>query len=131
MKNSKAMRGVKPLLLMQLALCLALPTALLFIFDEKMALSALFGCLTAFVPSLVFAKTVFKNQGARAARQIIKGFYLGESLKLLLTMLFFTGVFALYTHIVPLAFFLTYITMLMTHWFSPMIIGYKHYKPEK
>src|SRR5947209_20472174 len=119
------MRGVQPLLLLQFVICMLVPAALLFIFDEKMALSALFGCLTAFVPSLVFAKTFFKHQGARSARRIVKSFYLGEGIKLVITMLFFTGIFALYADIMHLAFFLTYITMLITHWFSPILIDYK------
>ena len=125
MKNNKSLHGLYKLLALQMALCILAPVVLLLLFGQDVALSAFFGALTAFVPSLIFVRKLFKYQGAQAAKKIVKSFYVGECLKLLLSIVFFAGVFALYDNIKPLAFFLTYVIMLMTHWLSFVMVGHK------
>lgn len=114
---------------MQLSVGIAIPVVLLIVFDRHTAVSAFLGSLVAFLPSLLFAEKLFRHQGARAAKQIVKNFYAGEFIKIASTMLLFTLVF-LFCEVVPLAFFLTYIAMLMTHWFAPLIIDNKQNGPE-
>jgi ATP synthase protein I len=122
-ENNKSLHGLYKLLALQMALCILAPVVLLLLFGQDVALSALFGALTAFVPSLVFIRKLFKYQGARAAKKIVRNFYIGEGLKLLLSVVLFAAVFALYSNIKPLAFFMTYIAMLLTHWLSPLLIS--------
>lgn len=87
------------------------------------------GGLVAILPSALFAKKLFRYQGARAASQIVKSFYFGEALKLLSTAILFTLVFIVYK-VAALAFFLTYILVLMTYWFAPLIFANKQNRPK-
>lgn len=129
MKENRNVRGVKKLLAVQLLLCLLVTIVVLISFGEHQSLSALLGGLVAFLPSMLFARKCFRYQGARAARQIVRNFYVGEFLKIFSSILLFTLVFILY-EVAPLAFFLTYIAILMTHWFAPLIIDNKQNGPK-
>ncbi|WP_238583832.1 ATP synthase subunit I [Legionella brunensis] len=130
MKDKRGISGVRRLLLAQLVISLLIALGLLLILSEKEALSALLGGLVAIAPSALFAQKLFRYQGARAARQIVKGFYLGEALKLVSTIALFTFVFMSFK-IAPLAFFFTYIVVLMSHWFAPLFFVNKQNRPEK
>lgn len=101
----------------------------LLVFGSHQAISALLGGLVAFAPSAIFAKKFFRYQGARAAKKIVRNFYIGEFLKITSSVLLFAIVFVLY-EVAPLAFFLTYITVVMSHWFAPLIIDNKQNRPE-
>lgn len=125
MKNNRSLQGLYKLLALQMALCIMAPVVILLLFDKDAALSTFLGAFTAFAPSLVFVSKLFKYQGAQAAKNIVRSFYIGECLKLLLSIAFFAAVFALYDDIKPLAFFLAYVIMLMTHWLSFVMVGYK------
>lgn len=98
-------------------------TCLFAVIDNKeSAISALLGGIVYIIPNAYFALTLFKYQGARAARQIVNGFYKGEALKIILTIILFTLVFVVY-RVKPLAFFVSYIIVLMTHWFTPCVVS--------
>lgn len=49
------------------------------------ARSGMAGGLAVIVPNAVFAALAFRHAGARQAQQIVRSFYLGEALKLILT----------------------------------------------
>ena len=73
------------------------------------------GGIAAFIPNFVFASMVFATSGARQLDKIIRYFYWGEALKILLTIIFFTLIFGLKkVDFVP--FFLTYVFVLNMHW---------------
>jgi ATP synthase protein I len=129
-RDSQSVQGVKRLLAVQLMACLLLPAIALLFFEKEAVISVFFGALTAYIPSLIFANKMFQYQGARAAKQIVKSFDLGECLKILSTVLLFSLVFVTYKQIVPLAFFISYIAMLLMHWFSSIMIGYTQNKME-
>ncbi len=86
------------------------------------AQSALLGGLVSIVPTAYFAAKLFKYNGARAARQIVNGFYKGEALKIAMTAVLFTVVFKFFT-IIPLVFLSVYITVQMVFWFAPLIFS--------
>jgi ATP synthase protein I len=88
---------------------------------NKAAISALLGGSIAILPQALFALIYFKYSGARAAKQIINGFYKGEALKIFLSVGLFALVFITYP-IAPLAFFITYITVQLTHWLTPWVM---------
>jgi ATP synthase protein I len=98
-------------------------------YNWNTAKSAILGGLVNIIPNAYFANKLFKYQGARAARQIVNGFYKGEALKIVLSILLFTLVFV-FIKVNPIAFFLTYIVIVMTHWLSPWIINNKQNRPE-
>lgn len=99
------------------------------VFSLNAATSALLGGLVCLIPNVYFALKVFKYQGAQAARQIVSSFYKGEALKIIVSIILFAAVFN-FCKIIPLAFFVSYILVLMTHWFAPWIIINKQNRPE-
>jgi ATP synthase protein I len=113
--------GIIRFWLFQLTLVVLVAMICVLEFNAKAAYSAVLGGLVAIIPNAFFAAKLFKYQGARAARQIVSSFYKGEALKIILSMLLFTLVFV-FCKITPLAFFASYVLVLMTHWFAPWII---------
>jgi ATP synthase protein I len=128
-KDKRGISGAKHLLIAQLIISLLLALGMLLFFGKKEATSAILGGMVAIIPSALFAKKLFQYQGARAARQIVKGFYFGEALKILSTIALFSWVFMSF-RIAPLAFFFTYIVVVMTHWFAPLFFANKQNRPE-
>jgi ATP synthase protein I len=115
--------------LVQLGITLILSVLCALFYNINAAISALLGGLVCIIPNACFASKLFKHQGARAAKQIVNSFYKGEALKIFLSIFLFTAVFVL-CRITPLAFFASYILILMTHWFAPWIIVNKQNRPE-
>lgn len=128
-KDRLGVAGVKRLLKTQLITSVFISLVFFLFFGKNEGISAMLGGLVALVPSILFAKKMFRYQGARAARQIVKSFYTGEALKILSTAILFTLVFVMYK-IAPLAFFFTYIVVLMNYWFAPLIFANKQNRPE-
>lgn len=107
--------------LVQLGLVFLLAVFCTVKFNLNSGYSVLLGGLVAIVPNAFFARKLFKHQGARAAKQIVSNFYKGEALKIILSIFFFTLIF-IFCKITPLAFFASYVLVLLTHWFAPWII---------
>lgn len=129
MNQQLSKRKIVRLWLIQLAVTLVLSVFCLLKYTVNAGLSALLGGLVYIIPNAYFASKLFKHQGARAAKQIVSSFYKGEALKIVLSIFLFTAVFVLF-RITPLAFFLSYITVLMTHWLAPLIIVNKLNGPQ-
>lgn len=91
---------------------------LLFLSDMHHALSALLGGIAATIPSLIFAMKAFRYQKALDARRIMRNFYVGEGLKILTSALIFSLTFR-NVRVEPLAFFGTYIAVMMSIWLTP------------
>ena len=122
MKGKKMLPGIRHLLIVQLLIGALITIIMGFVVSYHAAYSALLGALVAIIPNAVFARRFFQYQGAQVARQIVKSFYVGEGLKIALSMLLFIMVFTIYK-VLPLLFFLTYITIIMTHWLAPLLIN--------
>lgn len=115
---------VRRLLIVQTLVVFGLP--LLFLFHGKLAAySTLIGTLTCFVPNLYFVYRTFKFSGARSAKLILRSFYAGESLKLLLTAVFFGLAFAFVKPINVLAVFTGFIAVQATSWLIPWLASRK------
>ncbi len=99
------------------------------LYSVDVAYSILLGGIVAIIPNAYFAYKLFKYQGARAARQIVSGFYKGEAIKIVLSIFLFTLVFR-YCNIKPLAFFMSYILIIMMHWLTPWVIVNKQKRPK-
>lgn len=115
--------------LVQLGITLFLAVLCAIVYNINAASSALLGGLVCIIPNAYFASKLFKHQGARAAKQIVSSFYKGEAVKIIMSIFLFTAVFVFFK-ITPLAFFTSYILVLMTHWFAPWIIVNKQNRPE-
>lgn len=124
-----AKRGVVRFWFLQIVVILVAALLCFLVFGFNAAVSSILGGLVCFIPNAYFAYKFFKYQGARAAKQIVNGFYKGEALKIIISMCLFTVVFILY-RITPLAFFGSYIAVQMTYWVSPWVIVYKQNRLE-
>ncbi len=114
-------QGIIRLWLIQTSLVLLLSLVWMLIDNARAGYSAFLGGAVCIIPNALFAVRLFKHQGARLARQIVRNFYRGEALKIVLSVLLFSLVFAL-CNIAPMVFFTTYVVVLMTHWFTPLIM---------
>lgn len=129
MNSQLSKQGIMRLWVVQFCILIGYSLLCGLLLSANAAKSALLGGLVCLIPNAYFAIKVFKYQGARAARQIVNGFYKGEALKIGLSVLLFTAVF-IWCKITPLAFFSSYVLVLMTHWFAPWIIVNKQNRPK-
>ena len=106
---------VKKLLTIQLGAALLVITLFRFYSDYEALFSAFLGGLIGIIPGLVFALLYFKQSGAKALKKVVQNFYLGEVLKLFLTLLLFTAAFQ-WSKLKPLPMFSVFITTLMAYW---------------
>ena len=121
MNRQLSKRGIVRLWFVQLGVTIVITALFAIAYGANAAGSALLGGMVCIVPNAYFAIQLFKYQGARSARQIVNSFYKGEALKIIISIFLFTAVFML-IKITPFAFFSSYIMILMTHWFAPLII---------
>lgn len=129
MKKDQAKQKVYKLLIAQALLVVVIAVGALVTYGKNSAVSAILGGLVAILPSLLFVRKLFRHSGARAARDIVKGFYVGEAIKIASSIALFAMVFSFYK-VEPVVFFVTYIAVVMTHWFSPLIIDNRQNRPE-
>lgn len=115
------MQGAQRLLLIQFGVAMLIAVIAQLVSGITSAFSAIVGGLVCVVPNTLFVIKLFKHNGARAARQIVNGFYKGEALKLTLSILLFALVFK-FLKINPLVFFVAYIAAQMVFWFAPLIV---------
>ncbi|MCL1114284.1 ATP synthase subunit I [Shewanella basaltis] len=81
--------------------------------------SALAGATIAVLPNFVFATLAFSHSGASSAAKVVKSFYWGEAIKMLLTIALFTLVFInMKVGFMPL--FTCYSLALVVHWIAPL-----------
>lgn len=111
---------VRSLLLYQLAGCVLL-SALALWFGLTAAYSVFLGGLICLVPNCYFAYRAFKFRGARAAREIVRSFYVGEAGKLLLTAILFAIVFSSVKPLNALALFLGFAAIQLVNWLVPIM----------
>ncbi len=81
------------------------------VWDTATALNVLAGGLAVVMPNALFALLAFRHAGARQAQRIVRSFYLGEALKLLLTAGLLVCVFVWVQPLVPAAIFLAFVSM--------------------
>ena len=120
MMNNVAKRGTKRLFLLQLAVTSVM--SLVFSSGWVSVYSAWLGGAVCILPMLYFSRKLFKHRGARQANKIVKSFYVGEAIKIALSVALFALVF-LTVVIDPVAFFTTFIVVQCMHWFAPWLFA--------
>ena len=60
------------------------------------AKSAILGAFLYIIPNALFVRKIFYHQGAKSAKNIVKGFYKGEALKFALSVVLFAVVFTMF-----------------------------------
>jgi ATP synthase protein I len=83
--------------------------AVVYLFSVNKGISFALGAGINLIPMLLFGRIFFKTQDARAAKKIVSAFYIGETIKILTTILLFTVVFQ-WHGLKPLPLFLGFIT---------------------
>lgn len=115
MQMTGALKPAQPILTIQLIVTLLAVAASLIFFDDKTAFSAGIGGGISIITTACFAGKVFSvGRGATAAR-VARAFYLGEAMKIALTVLLFGATFA-WLEIAFLPLFLTYLATLLAYW---------------
>lgn len=86
---------------------------------QQAAWSAALGGGIYVVPNAIFALLAFAFAGARQAKNVVLSFYLGEALKLVLTIAFFAIVLSSMDGDL-LALFVTFALAIVSQWFAPL-----------
>jgi ATP synthase protein I len=98
-------------------------SGLLALLNSKVkAWSALLGGLSGVVPNLFMVTLYFRVTGARQAKAIVKGFYRGECLKMILTALL-VAVSMKYAEINLPSFLMVFIIIQGSIWIAPLFLG--------
>lgn len=119
--NVHGLKCIRTMIALQSLLMLSLALLMLKILGAQDALSAVLGGVCAIVPGAVFAIRHFQHHGAAASRQILKGFYMAEVLKILTSIVLITMTLLVF-HVKPFGFLTTYILTIMTAWFAPLVL---------
>lgn len=108
--------AVSRVLVIQAAVLLALSSAAMILFGWLVARSVLLGGLIAFIPNAYFALRISRSRG-KTPQQIVRRFYVGEVIKLILTAALFFLVLQI-PDIQVLPLFLGFITVLGGFWIT-------------
>ncbi len=108
--------AVGKVLIIQAGMLIAVPAFMLVFFGWLEARSALFGGLIGFVPNLYFAYRISASRG-KSAKQIVRSFYAGESVKIIITAGLFVIVFQI-PNILFLPLFAGFLAVLLVFWFA-------------
>jgi ATP synthase protein I len=111
---------VKRLLQLQLLTVLLACAIVWGLAGQAQALSALLGGLIGFVPNALFAALSGRKDPRKTASQVVRAFYFGEAVKLLLTALLFIIVFHL-PGIFPLPLFIAFLAVTAVFWFALLL----------
>lgn len=114
-------RGLHNYWLFQLAVLIATCIVFLLVSGTKSMGGVLTAGLVFMVPNMLFARSVFKHQGAQQAKKIVKSFYRGEGFKLVLSAALFVAVFAT-ARVDALAFFVAYVVLLASQWVAHIFL---------
>ncbi|WP_367608043.1 ATP synthase subunit I [Legionella sp. W05-934-2] len=122
--------GIRKYFVFQAILSVSFILLMTTVFGKKGGLSALVASVCYLLPNLLFARQLFYYHGAQAAKKIVKGFYRGEAIKLISTVVLIGVVFALLP-VKPLPFFLTFIVLQMSIWVAPLFVDTNRRKGQK
>lgn len=111
--------AVKKILYLQAFVLGLVSSIALAAFGWREARSALLGGLIAFLPNVYLAAKIGWSK-AKSAQQIVRTFYTGEAIKLILTALLFYLVFQL-SDILFVPLFINFIAVLMVFWFALLL----------
>ena len=108
---------VRWILLAQVSVLIGAGLVAWWVGDIAHAVSAWLGGLIAWLPNVYFSIRFGMRKDRRTAREVVRSFYLGEAVKLLMT----AGLFALafqWQGLKPLPLFGGFLSTLMVSWFA-------------
>ena len=113
---------VKRLLLTQCVVAIIFPLVLLP-FGIIAAWSAAAGGIASLIPNAYFVHRAFRFSGARSAQKILRSFYSGEAIKLVLTALIFALTFIYLKPLNVAALFGGFILVQSVIWATTLLAG--------
>jgi ATP synthase protein I len=123
MSHALVKRGyqqAKQLLLIQALLLLAI-AGLGLIKDLSIAIALLSGEMSVFLANLYFVYKVFSKSGAQASKQVVRAFYLGETVKIMISVGLLITAF-IWLPGKELFVLVGYIAALLTQWLTLVIV---------
>jgi ATP synthase protein I len=87
---------------------------------KSYGISALTGGIIAILPNVFFAYKAFKYAGARSSKLVMESFFLGEKIKMVLTVILLALAFK-FLAIVPVPFFTTFCLVMVMPLLTPFL----------
>ena len=113
---------VRRILLYQ-AMAVAVTSVLAFLLSGSAdAQSVLVGGLAGFLPNLFFAAKFGHHDPKKSAQEVVRAFYVGEALKLVLTGVLFVLIFQI-PGISFMPLFIGFVSVMMVFWFALLLRG--------
>lgn len=113
-------RLAKRLLLLQAAVAFFLIVFFAWLYGASGVKTAVAGSIISLVPNTIFAAYAFRFSGARAAPEVVRSFYAGEALKMIITIILFALAFS--TLSAPwLPLFIVFSVLTFMHWLIPFL----------
>lgn len=112
--------AVRRILYLQALTILVVSSLTLALTGTQGAKSALFGGLIGFLPNAYFAVKFGRLDPRKNAQQVVRSFYFGETIKLIITALLFVLVFQL-PGILFMPLFAGFIAVIMVSWFALLL----------
>lgn len=117
LRVGSAIQVTRRITLIQLLVTLAIAAASLILSTVQAAWSALIGGGVSTLVSFYFASKVFSVRLGSPAAKIAQAFFVGETVKLLLTVMLLSAAF-LWLPVAPLPLLLAYIATLLAYWLA-------------
>ena len=89
-------RAIATILLRQFVVTIAIAVIMLITRNRVAAVSAVWGGLLVCLPNLIFAINLFLCKSYRDPKKIVNAFYIGEIIKIMVTILFFITILRFY-----------------------------------
>jgi len=116
----RGFQQAKKLMIIQLILLLAI-AAIGLIKDFKIATALLSGEMSVYIANLYFVYKVFSKSGAQANKQVVRAFYVGETLKIVISVSLLVIAFILQPG-AEIFVLVGYIAALLMQWLTPAIV---------
>ena len=113
--------GIRKYFIFQASLSALVILVMTVIFGLSGGMSAFIASICHVLPNILFARQLFFYHGAQAAKKIVKGFYRGEAIKLVSTVILMGITFSVLP-VKPLPFFMTFIVLQMSIWVAPLFV---------
>jgi ATP synthase protein I len=110
----------KRLLLIQAILIVAI-ASLGLLKNYQVALALLSGGIAVYIANLYFVYKVFSKSGAQASKQVVRAFYLGETLKIVISVSLLVVAFILLPGF-EMFVLVGYISALLLQWLTPVMV---------
>ena len=117
--DSLVIEAVRRILHRQIVVLLCVALASWIIFDWQVARSILLGGAIAWIPNAYLAIKISRSSGKKP-EQIVRGFYIGETVKFILTMVLFVMVFQM-PNILFLPLMIGFAAVLSVHWLALLL----------